>query len=152
MCLWLRSASESRGALGLSFILDLRLNPAVPRTLRDAAFVLPGTGADSGAVIGIAGHSNRRVQLRLAAFRQDIRANLLLSVDRRGCIGKLVSVVYPPMRCRPFLRQSGRHQVGRGFRAIRFEMQARYTVHQLGVYDGVKVLEFEPKAAAVEKR
>jgi mannosyltransferase len=35
---------------------------------------------------------------------------------------------------------------------LRQKASAQYTVHRLGVYDGVKVLEFEPKAAAVEKR
>ena len=35
---------------------------------------------------------------------------------------------------------------------LRQQAAANYTVHRLGVFDGVKVLEFEPKAVGVEKR
>ena len=35
---------------------------------------------------------------------------------------------------------------------LRQQEAAQYTVRRLGVYDGVKVLEFEPKAVGVEKR
>ena len=63
---------------------------------------------------------------------------------------------------RSFLAQAtGKHErfLAMGFRFsyktldwLRQQAAAQYTVHRLGVYDGVKVLEFEPKAVGLEKR